>query len=212
MLKNCYKKHGYVVLCGLDWVDPLPPNLCTDWQVWFSELPTLQQLRVKRCLSDGQKIVRSLSLHACTDASEIAYGAVIYARHEYNDGSVDLSLIVSKSRLVPLKAVSIPRLELFGAIIGLKLSKSVCRAIDNDIKHVTFWCDSMNVLYWVTNQSRRYKPFVAHRIGEIQDATNPNQWRHIPGKQNPADKLTRGLKVTELVTDTIWWHGPDFLK
>ena len=75
-------------LCGLDWDYQLPPNLCTEWQVWFSEFPTLQQLRVKSCLSDGQKTVSSLSLQACTDASEIAMGAVFYARHEYNNGTV----------------------------------------------------------------------------------------------------------------------------
>ena len=51
-----------------------------------------------------------------------------------------------------------------------------------------------------------------NRISEIQDVTSASQWRHVPGKMNPADKGTRGLKSTELVDDQVWWHGPSFLQ
>ena len=70
----------------------------------------------------------------------------------------------------------------------------------------------MDVLYWIRGQSRKFKPFVANRVGEIQALTNPEQWRHVPTKQNPADLLTRGLSVSALSEEERWWKGPLFLK
>ena len=75
----------------------------------------------------------------------------------------------------------------------------------------TFWSDSANVLWWIRGRSRQLKPFVSNRVGEIQSHTNPDQWRHIPTKLNPADLLSRGIKATELSRSGVWWRGPDFL-
>ena len=75
----------------------------------------------------------------------------------------------------------------------------------------TFWVDSMNVVFWIHGQSRNYKPFVSHRVGEIHEKSNPNQWRYVPTKQNPADHGTRGLTVSHLADAEMWWNGPSFL-
>ena len=77
---------------------------------------------------------------------------------------------------------------------------------------VSYWTDSENVYYWVRNQSREFKPFVANRIAEIQRSTNPEQWRHVPGMDNPADLPTRGLSATNLSENRFWMEGPSFLK
>ena len=66
--------------------------------------------------------------------------------------------------------------------------------------------------YWVRNQSREFKPFVANRIGEIQRTTSPEQWRHVPGTINPADLPTRGLSAMALAESDVWMEGPAFLK
>ena len=70
----------------------------------------------------------------------------------------------------------------------------------------------MNVLWWIRGRSRNFKPFVANRIGEIQTKSNPEQWRYVPTKENPADYLTRGKSVSELANADIWWKGPEFLE
>ena len=70
----------------------------------------------------------------------------------------------------------------------------------------------MDVLYLVRGRSRKFKPFVANRIGEIQALTNPDQWRHVSSGLNPADLLTRGLSVAKLIDEEKWWYGPLFLK
>ncbi|CAB4028547.1 Hypothetical predicted protein, partial [Paramuricea clavata] len=101
-------------------------------------------------------------------------------------------LIASKTRLSPLKAISIPRLELMGALIGVRLTKQVSTALEIPVKDSTSWVDSMNVLHWIHGRSRDYKPFVAHRVGEIHDESCPDQWKHVPTELNPADYGSRG--------------------
>ena len=118
----------------------------------------------------------------------------------YEGGNITARMIMSKSRLAPLKAVSIPRLELLGALVGLRLTRQVCSALKIPTNGVTYWVDSMNVGYWIQGQSREYKPFIAHRVGEIHEFSAPNQWRYVPTDVNPADLGTRDLPDSRRVS------------
>ncbi|CAB4024702.1 Hypothetical predicted protein [Paramuricea clavata] len=106
-------------------------------------------------------------------------------------------LIAAKSCVPPIKATTIPRLELMGAVLSTQVVKSITQILS--VATVTFWTDSTNVLFWVLNQSRSFKPFVANRVGEIQRTTDPTQWRHVPGKLNPSDLPTRGVSAKDLI-------------
>ena len=81
--------------------------------------------------------------------------------------------------------MSIPRLELMGALISVRLTRQVCKSMEIDSKNTTFWIDSLNVGYWIKDHSRQYKTFAAHRVGEIHASTNPEQWRYVPTKSAP---------------------------
>ena len=151
------------------------------------------------------------SLHTFVDASENAYGAVVYVRCLLKDGSVTRNIVAAKARVAPSVSTSIPRLELMAAVIGVRLTTRITKVLDIPMCRSTFWSDSANVLWWIRGRSRQFKPFVSNRVGEIQSHTNPDQWRHIPTKLNPADLLSRGIKVTELSRSGVWWRGPDFL-
>ena len=70
----------------------------------------------------------------------------------------------------------------------------------------------MNVLCWIKARSRSFKPFVANRIGEIQSVSNPKQWHYVPTESNPADLISRGVPISQLQNDSVWWSGPLFLS
>ena len=91
----------------------------------------------------------------------VGKSAVVYIRHVYVNGTITSRLVASKLRVSPLQAVSIPRLELMAAVVGMNLTKSVSESLDVDSSKWTLWLDSMDVLYWVRGQSRQFKPFVA---------------------------------------------------
>ena len=125
-------------LQALEWDEVLPPKQKGQWKSWFSELPLREETKLPHCLKDGSKRqVTSVSLHTFTDASEKAYSAAVYSRQEYKDGVVTVCLMVSKTRLAPLKAISIPRFELMGALIGMRLTKQVGSALDITTDGVT---------------------------------------------------------------------------
>ena len=111
---------------AIEWNDPLPSHLETQWRQRFNETRGIEQVKIPRCLKLPEQVVTALILHAFTDASEKAYAATVYSRHEFLDGRVTVMLVASKTRLAPLKAISIPLLELMGAIIGLRLSRQIC--------------------------------------------------------------------------------------
>ena len=198
-------------IAGTDWDDPLLDETNKKVQMWFGELGELQRIKVPRSLQK-KDTVKSISLHTFVDASQSAYGAVVYVRTEYNEQPVSVNLAAAKTKVAPLQSVSIPRLELMGAHLGSKLAHSIASVLSIPKQHMTFWSDSTDVLWWIRGYSRVFKPFVANRIGEIQSNSNPDQWRYIPTKINPADHLTRGLNVAELIERKCWWEGPEYLQ
>ena len=164
-------------MAGVDWDDELPENLKIKWEKWVSELPQLSNVAVPRCLRRAYP--ENIELHLFSDASNDAFASVAYLVCRYQDSSPSSRLIASKCRVSPVKAMTIPRLELMGAILSSRLAQNILKVISVD--RTIFWTDSENVWYWVRNQSREFKPFVANPIGEIQRTSSPEQWRHVPG-------------------------------
>ena len=97
------------------------------------------------------------------------------------------------------------------AVLGLRLLRKVSELLEVPVENCTLWTDSEDVICWIQGQSRRYNTFVANRISEIHQKSNPRQWRHVPTDLNCADDATRGLHAKELSTDHRWFSGPEFL-
>ena len=197
---------------GMDWDDLFLGDLASKARKWFKELEDLPIIKVYRCLRLGQEEeMLSQTLHTFVDASQDAYGAVVYSRATYKSGAVSIRFFAAKSRVAPLAATRIPRLELMATVLGLRMAGSISRVLNASLDQATFWSDSMNVLLWIRGRSRSFKPFVANRVGEIQTVTDPKQWRYVSTNKNPADVLTRGLKLSELTKNENWRTGTDFL-
>ena len=195
---------------GADWDDIIQINILDQWFRWMNELLHLEMLSVPRAFTSSSQF-ENIQLHVFSDASEVGFGAVIYIRVDYGS-SVSVSFVIAKSRVAPLRPLSIPRLELQGAVVGLRLLKETANSIQLPINNVLFWTDSNTVLQWINSKKRRFHTFVANRVAEILDGSKQVQWRHVPGVENPADELSRGLLPTQLSFTDRWFNGPNFLR
>jgi len=112
---------------------------------------------------------------------------------------------MAKSRLSPLKTLTIPRLELEAAALETRQDALPRKELEPS----SFWTDSTIVRQYITNTEARYHTFVANRVAEIQEIAKAEVWRHIPTQENPADDASRGVSASGLV-ESRWLHGPDF--
>ena len=114
---------------GAEWDEALDERLTYKVKKWFEELPLLVNVKVPRCLKLDKEIQTS-DIHTFVDASQDAYGAVVYIRNVYNIGTVSTHLVAAKTRVAPLTAISIPRMELMAAVLGLQLTKRIARVLE----------------------------------------------------------------------------------
>ena len=134
---------------GMDWDEKLTEPLINLARAWFNELEILAKIQIPRCLQDKERSSDTMSLHTFVDASEYAYGAVVYARCTYADGSFSSKIVAAKTRIAPSTATSIPRLELMGAVIGVRLASMIAKVLEIPMSSSIFWSDSLNVLWWI---------------------------------------------------------------
>lgn len=203
ILQNVWKKSA-------GWDEHLDDELAEEWTKWLGHLEGLKHLTIPRaylCYSSG----RNLQLHVFVDASEVAYAAALYWRVEDEHGEVHTTLILAKARVAPLKTTSIPRLELQAAVMGSRMANCVVEEHERKPETRTFWTDSRTVLTWLRNGSRTYKPFVAHRIAELEENSKTQEWRWVPTKLNVADDSTRDVP-RQFDGEHRWFTGPSFLK
>lgn len=192
------------------WDDPLCEDLCQQWFKWTNELPKLSHLQITRCYKppDFGEITKS-EIHNFADASTAGYGATCYLRLVNARGQAHCTLLISKARVTPLKAITIPRLELQAAVTSVSISQKVLKELQMDVSE-TFWTDSQVVLGYIKNSARKFHVYVANRVQQIRDVSQPEQWNYVPTSLNPADHASRGLKPNHL-NDSNWFTGPEFL-
>ena len=107
--------------------------------------------------------------------------------------------------------MTIPRLELCGAFVMARLLKHISVTLGNPPGNVFAWTDSRVILCWLRGDLRRFKVFIGNRVSEILNLVSPTAWRHVTGKDNPADCATRGLYPSQLASHKLWWQGPEGL-
>ena len=149
-----FSVHGKILMQEMwtsvaNWNDKLVEVLEGKAYKWLEELPSSPSVTVPTCLKLSEEEVVSSALHVFVDASPAAYGATAYARYIYQSGSISRRIIASKAKVAPLKAVSLPCLEMMGAIVRLRLASSISSVLESLIKQATFWSDSMDVLWLI---------------------------------------------------------------
>ncbi|XP_058465649.1 uncharacterized protein LOC131439079 [Malaya genurostris] len=181
---------------ALDWDAELGDVEYDKWCRWINFLPEISALEIPRYYFPDFQLhpYSSLQLHVFTDASGLGYGCAAYFRAE--DGNrIKCALVMARSKVAPIKYQSIPRMEL-EALLGARMMKTVCENHTLLINEKFIHTDSEVVLAWIRSHHRNYKQFVAYRVGEILSLTEPEDWRHVPSKENLADCLTKWGKDT----------------
>lgn len=193
----------------LEWDESVSQELYTAWKEFHSGLQFLNKISIPRQITSSNGV--KYQLHGFCDASERSYGSCIYLRTTDLCGNHTTRLVCAKSRVAPLKKISLPRLELCGAVLLVELINKVRGALEIDLSSQHLWCDSTIVLAWIATQPAVLKTFVANRITIIQEGSSVCDWHHVKSESNPADILSRGCSPEQLLDCGLWWHGPTFL-
>ena len=198
---------------GYDWDDEISIEELDFLMKWMDDTPKLNNISVPRCIKPytfGDLV--SIQIHNFSDASEDGYGAASYLRLTDIHGNINCTLLLGKSRVAPIKTISIPRLELTAATVAVRLNAQIQEEMDLPVHRAIFWTDSTIVLQYIRNRSRRFSTFVANRIATIHEHSSPSQWRHVESSLNPADYASRGIKPNESNKIERWLKGPQFLS
>lgn len=200
----------------LGWDDVLPESLSSVWRKWCDNISIGSEYTVPRTIRpvmDDSNVIAEL--HTFCDGSEIAYGAVCYARFLSEKAIYVSCPIFSKARLTPLNkstVKTIPRIELCGAKVAVDVSRIVVSKFSFKFNRQIFWTDSTTVLGYVTNESKRFHRFVSNKVAYIRAHSSPGDWKHVASESNPADLLSRGCTMKVLTSSNLWNTGPDFLR
>jgi Pao retrotransposon peptidase/Integrase zinc binding domain len=202
------------------WRQKVPDDLTSEFTRWATELSILNQLRIPRWMNHKEN--QEECLVGFADASEKAYGCVIYLRVKEND-RISSRIVTAKSRVAPSSKkfvpqrkaaeLTLPRLELMAATMLTKSVDKVLKAIPQ-LKNVDIWMfsDSQVTLAWIQGDTTRWDTFVANRVKQIKSVVPQARWFYVHTKENPADMASRGVAPTELLKNEFWFQGPKFIN
>ncbi|XP_070163514.1 uncharacterized protein [Polyergus mexicanus] len=189
-----------------DWDETVNNEMRVMWTQWRSQINCIESIHIPRKALGDNTI--KVELHGFCDASE---DACLYLRSISSDFRYTVNLLCAKSRVAPIKKISLPKLELCGAVLLANLGDKAMKALSIRVQRAHYWSDSTIALAWINHESNKWNTFVANRVSEIHRIANQVQWHHVKSQDNPADPLSRGINPEKLETMQIWWKGPAFL-
>ncbi|GFU88428.1 integrase catalytic domain-containing protein [Trichonephila clavipes] len=167
--------------CKLDWDDVLPNSIANEWREFVTTLKCIEEVKINRFIMADNNV--RIVLQGFADASEAVYGAVVYLQCFLHNGAAKVSILASKSRVAPIRVISIPRLELCACVLLAQLVKKIRSTLRLNI---------------------------TNRVTKVQELTEGFQWNYVSSVLNPADLVSRGLRPCDLPNLWLWWHGPQF--
>ncbi|XP_025193649.1 uncharacterized protein LOC112593471 [Melanaphis sacchari] len=193
---------------GLGWDDPLPADIAAEWQAFVSDLPSLLNIRVPRHINSYQGAPCYL-LGFC-DASQRGCAAVVYVRMADTTKNPSVSLIGTKTKLAPTKAITIPRLELNAALLLARWLRRIRDILSSQLNIISVraWSDSMVALSWLKVPHESFKIYISNRVHKIHTLLPDCNWSYIESPNNPADCASRGIMPAVLSQLELYWNGP----
>lgn len=200
----------------LGWDDPLPADQLEEWIAFLMSLYDLEDITFGRSLTPPGPTVGQPWLILFSDGALVSFGACAYIRWELEDGTFWCRLIMSKGRIAPKHRATIPRMELSGATLSIRMEKFLLERLKLPFGKVLHLVDSSTVLGYLNKDNGSFKPYEGVRISEIQSNSryvdgNLQDWAWISGGENPADLCTKPVKPKEIGPDSVWQKGPQFM-
>ena len=193
---------------GRKWDDLIPHELHHDLQKVLNSYFAMPEIRIQRTVHNFSKITSS-QLHIFVDASMAAMAAVAYLRTTNSQTSPPQAcFLMGKCKVAPIKQISVPKMKLEAAVIGVRLLQLIQRELTLTLNQIFLWSNSQVDLDWIAS-NKKQNVFVSNRLREIHKSSSPQQWHHISTYLNPADHGTRGLETNEI--QQKWLDPPHFL-
>lgn len=201
----------------VDWDQPLSGEIEDSYKATVANLSFAPNIKIKRTLF-GNRVGKSTAvrkeLHVFADASLKAYGCIAYIRETRPNlnGKAAVVFVMAKGRVAPLAGKwTIHRLELMAAIVATRVAKLIKESLPESIDETFMYSDNSAVLGWLRDRSDRWKPFIANRIKEIHQYSDPGSWSYVKSAENPADLLSRCSPLDTPALQKFWTQGPSWL-
>ena len=212
LLQTCWKEK-------IEWDEEPKEETQKRFDEITRDLPLLERITLRRCLLPTE-LSRLVEICTFADASEDAYGSVVYAIAEDEHQNRTSTLIFSKTRVRPLgknnqqldKDMSICRMELQAAWVAAKAGTFCKSAFPNTEVKMRYFSDSQVTLCRLKNNFANYRVFVGNRLKTIKQHTKEEEWYYVKTDENPADFASRGKPLQEIITSKLWLEGPEFLR
>ena len=186
-----------------DWDVPLGDDLQKDWGTVLKKLDDLKNVEIPRWIVKSSVV----SLHLFSDSSRDIYGSCAYIVD--NNSS---NLLMAKARVAPIKALTIPKLELLSALLSSRLVTFILNTYKLELKFesIHLWIDNQAVLSWLISSNESKNLFIRNRIQEIKTKIPFAHFHYISTDSNPADLITK-FGINDINNCEFWWHGPQLL-
>ena len=196
---------------NLDWDEEIRDEDYLEWKSIQKDLEEIRKCKIPRCVTSTKHSTENnkYTLTCFCDASAKAYSCCIYL-HQDNIAETKAEIIFSKSRLAPVKKLTIPKLEIMAVLIGVRSLCFVKEQLRLDLDICFLWTDSQCVLHWI-NSKKCHSVFIRNRVAEV-NTHKDIQFGFVPSSENPADIATRGASIETLQNNEMWWHGPAWLS
>ncbi|GFT55934.1 integrase catalytic domain-containing protein [Trichonephila clavipes] len=155
--------------CKLDWDDVLPNSIANERREFVTTLKCIEEVKINRFIMADNNVI--IVFQGFADASEAAHGAVVYLQCFLHNGAAKVSILASKSRVAPIRVISIHRLELCACVLLAQLVKKIRSTLRLNISDIVLHTDSTIALAWLNTPANRLKTFVANRVAKVQELT-----------------------------------------
>jgi hypothetical protein len=193
------------------WDDSIPEIQRQEWLDFFRKMFLLDNISFNRSIKPDSAHGKP-SLVLFSDASKQAFGACAYIRWMISNDEFECKLLMAKSKLAPRKELSMPRLELNGALLSARIRQFIEKEVNIEFSAIYHIVDSEIVRAMIQKESYGFNTFVATRVGEIQNLTSKEDWYCVESNDNVSDIITRGANPEEIGQGSIWQDGPAFIK